>query len=61
MFFYLISNFFKGGSLCMQRWMRRLRKIETLSLGQIELRGPWGVTGKNNNHSHPRDPRDPRG
>ena len=42
-----------------EAWLRR--KSEQQTLGQIEPRGSRGVTGKGNNHSHPRDPRAPRG
>ena len=34
-------------------------RSEQQTLGQIEPRGSQGVTGKGNNHSHPRVPRAP--
>src|SRR5262249_13874610 len=36
-------------------------KSEQQTLGQVQPRGSRGNTGKDNNHSHPREPRVPRG
>ena len=36
-------------------------KSEQQTLGQVQPRGSRGITGKDNNHSHPRVPRAPRG